>query len=229
MEHPVSVVIPVAPDDTAWTDLLPQLDLASGSEVILAVGSSAPKPDVQEKPGISIFVCREGSGRAGQMNAGACMANHRHLWFLHADSRLTEHTLEALDRIIPLEEQALYYFDLKFLDDGPKAMKFNEWAVRFRSDLLKIPFGDQGFLISRHLFFELGGYREDVAYGEDHILVWKTRQEGYPVRRIAAGLSTSARKYKTGGWAAVTARHVWLTFAQAVPQWLVLLRRRITR
>ncbi|MEL7430749.1 MAG: glycosyl transferase family 2, partial [Pseudomonadota bacterium] len=138
-------------------------------------------------------------------------------------------TLPALERCLDEDQDGLFFFDLKFLADGPRAMTWNERAVKWRSDFLKIPFGDQGFLIRRQVFEDLGGYPEDLAYGEDHVFVWRVRQGGFSVEGVGAGLFTSARKYRKGGWLKVTVLHVWLTVKQAVPQWIKLQRLRIGR
>jgi len=50
-------------------------------------------------------------------------------------------TIEKLVAAFNKETKALYYCDLKFMDDGPKLVKLNEWLVRWRSNILKMPFG----------------------------------------------------------------------------------------
>lgn len=224
MPLPISVVIPLAPGETAWRELLPQLNLPKGSEIILAIGEQAPE----------LFDCaarlvQSPSGRAQQLNAGAAAATTEVLWFLHADTVLGEGAIEKLLQCLSSEKAALWFFDLKFMNDGPEAMKWNEWAVRWRAGSVKIPFGDQGFCISKERFEELGGYREDLAYGEDHVFVWKVRQAGYSVERVGAAISTSARKYEKGGWLNVTWGHVWRTVWQAAPQAALLIWRKISR
>ncbi len=66
--------------------------------------------------------------------------------------------------------------------------------------------------------------RNPVLFGGGYLLAyilmaWAARRAGIPLRRIGARLFTSARKYERGGWAATTARHLWLTAAQAWPEW----------
>ncbi len=207
------MVIPLAPREESWKALVPQLILPEGSEILLATGQETPEID-----GFPVKVVPGGAGRAQQMNAGAKAATSEILWFLHADSMLGEDALSKLQACLKRQADALYFFDLRFLKDGPPFMKLNEWAVLVRAGLFKVPFGDQGFCISRDMFFALGGYREDVAYGEDHLLVWKARQMGYPIRRTGADLFTSARKYGRNGWATTTVVHFWLTVKQAGPE-----------
>lgn len=223
----ISVIIPLAHDETEWQALIPLIkDLPKESEIILAVNENA---EIDKKKFESVKIVRGESGRAQQMNAGADAAKHKWLWFLHADSRFENGVTSKLVALANENKEALFYHTLKFLDDGPKAMAWNTWAVRWRSDVLKIPFGDQGFFIRKDLFKKLGCYREDLPYGEDHVFVWKTRQEGYPVLGTDTTLFTSARKYQKSGWLNVTAKHVWLTFLQATPEYFRLIIRQIRR
>ncbi len=223
----ISVIIPLAHDETHWQALIPLLKtLPKDSEIILATNQTA-EINIADFKGVKII--KGPSGRAHQMNAGARAAKNNWLWFLHADSRFEANAIEKLSAISQANKKALYYHTLKFLDDGPTAMTWNEWAVRWRSDYLKMPFGDQGFFIRKDLFEKLGTYREDVRYGEDHVFVWKVRQDGYPVLGTDTTLFTSARKYGNGGWASVTFIHVWHTIKQGVPERFKLLKCQIKR
>lgn len=220
----ISVIIPLAPNEDKWQDLVSQLDvLPKGSEIILVVGIGE-KIDVSDFENVRFIEGR--SGRAGRMNSGAEHARHTPLWFLHADSKLSTDTIEKLVAAFNKETKALYYCDLKFMDDGPKLVKLNEWLVRWRSNVLKMPFGDQGFAICKELFLELGAYRDDARYGEDYLLTWKMKQEGYPILPIGSPIYTSARKYEKGGWGKVTALHVALTFKQGWPEFWLWIRKR---
>lgn len=220
----ISVIIPLASKEDKWKELVPQLSkLPDQSEILLVVGIGETA-DVSEFENVRIV---EGSeGRAGRMNSGAAMAKHDCLWFLHADSKLATDTIEKLVVAYDKEPRALYYSQLKFLNDGPKLIKLNEILVGWRSDTLKMPFGDQGFAISKELFLQLGGYRDDVPYGEDYVFTWKLKQEGYPIKSTGGVIHTSARKYKKGGWGRVTALHVWLTIKQGCPEFLIWIRKK---
>lgn len=220
----ISVIIPLAPQEDKWKALVPQLsDLPERSEIILVVGIGE-KIDVSEYANVRVVEGRK--GRAGRMNCGADNAKNNCLWFLHADSKLGSDAIKKLTIAFALEPNALYYSDLEFLDDGPKLTKLNEWLVRWRSDTLKMPFGDQGFAISKELFLMLGGYRDDVPYGEDYVFTWKMKQEGWPIKRVGSVISTSARKYQKSGWARVTALHVGLTFKQGWPEFWLWVRKK---
>ena len=157
----ISIVIPVGPGENALEALLKDLrSIEKEAELIVVRGSS----------------------RAKQLNEGAQKATRNFLWFLHADSRFSPKTLEALLRSLSNDPHAMHYFNLSFLPDGPPLMFINEIGCWIRSHVLGVPFGDQGFAVSKEIFGTLGGFPENVPYGEDHLFVWRARQKGVPLR-----------------------------------------------
>jgi hypothetical protein len=222
----MTVIVPLAPGETAWTALAADLALLPPGCEILLVGPEAPAlPAASAASGLAslsgrkyrLAWLRAGPGRARQMNAAARAATGRHLWFVHADTRFGAAALPALGRSLRATPRALHYFDLGF-SGGPSLMAVNAAGVWLRSHLLRMPFGDQGFCLERSLFLELGGFDEDAPYGEDHLLVWQARRAGVPLRCTGTRLVTSARKYQERGWAATTLRHLYLTYKQAWPE-----------
>lgn len=204
----LSIIIPARPDEPALKGLLAQLD---------------GDPRARE-----VLVMSEGS-RAASLNAGARKATGCLLWFLHADSRLAPDTLDALMSAHSRHRRALHFFDLRFDAAAGPLVRLNEIGANIRARFLGVPFGDQGLACSRDVFERLGGYEEGLAYGEDHVFVWRARQTGIPLNRIAATLLTSARRYKKTGWLKLTLIHQYRWIAQALPQVLMLLRSRSAR
>jgi cellulose synthase/poly-beta-1,6-N-acetylglucosamine synthase-like glycosyltransferase len=227
----ISIVVPVGPGDDAWRELLAQLGprLRAETEVLLAATTPEPPEFSALKPAAlppAYWRWLVGPpGRAAQQNHGATAAGGRFLWFLHADSRLEPDALVVLWQRLSADPAALWYFDLRFLPDGPRLMWVNTVGTRFRSRLLGLPFGDQGLALSRQTFDRLGGFREDQPYGEDHLLVWAARHAGVRLRPVGCALYTSARKYRQRGWLGTTLTHLWLTWRQALPQGVAWLRR----
>lgn len=224
----LSVIIPMAAAEQAWKDLIPDLaGLPPNSEIIFALPQgTAPLEISAPHPWMQIRQISEGMGRAAQMNAAVRVAEGTQLWFLHADSRLRQETIPALLRCLGQYPDWLLYGDLKFLSDATPLMKINEIGTWVRSHLLGMPFGDQGLCIRRKLFYEIGGYPENVKYGEDHVFVWRARQRGIALRAIEAPIYTSARKYRDRGWFKTTVWHVALTYKQAWPEFCRLVLRR---
>ena len=105
-------------------------------------------------------------------------------------------------------------------------MYLNSLGVRFRSHVLKTPFGDQGLCIKKSNFIQLGGYPDNLAYGEDHVFVWKSRQNNIEIKPANATIFTSGRKYKANGWLKTTLTHQYLWVKQAWPEWRKLMEMR---
>jgi hypothetical protein len=213
----LAIIIPVGPGDRGWCELLPLLQgllPAVRRCLVFAHGDPQPRPRDLAEGWIE-----SDRGRARQQNAGAAACHCAWLWFLHADSRPDADTIAGLTAFLSSGQDALAYFDLRFANDGPALMPWTELGVSLRCRYFGLPFGDQGFLIRRERFYELGGFDESLPYGEDHALVWAARRAGLPVTRIPAALTTSARRYAQQGWWRTTLRHQWRTWTQAFREW----------
>lgn len=215
----LTVVVPVGPGDAMSPVLAMQLDaLPRAAEVVLVDADTARAsldPVGAARHGPRWRCIATPPGRAAQQNAGAAAGTGAWIWFLHADSQLADGTLPALAAFVARDEQALGYFDLQFLGDGPALMRLNVLGVRIRSAWLGLPFGDQGLVLPRAVFDRLGGFDCSVSRGEDHDLVWRARRAGVPLRSVGAPLYTSARKYAERGWWAMTTQHLRETWEQA--------------
>ena len=175
----VSIIIPIAPDETAHEKLLDDLRPLT-AEIIISSQSS----------------------RAKSLNAGAAKARHSFLWFLHADSIVSAENLTELEQALMRRSNALHYFDLAYTEGGLATL--NACGANIRSRFLGLPYGDQGFCVSKTLFEKIGGYPEDEPYGEDLLFVRQAKRKGIKLNRIPSKLKTSARKYHQQGWLKLT-------------------------
>lgn len=180
----VSIIIPLAPLEAAHERLLDDLKHVK-CQIIISSESS----------------------RAKSLNAGAAKARNPFLWFLHADSRVSAENLAFLGRAVTEKPNALHYFDLAYEKGGLAAL--NACGANVRSQLFGLPYGDQGFCISKTLFEEIGGYPENMPYGEDLIFIRCAKRAGIRLRRIPSKLKTSARKYHKRGWLKLTVLRQW--------------------
>lgn len=229
MLEDLSIIIPVGQGETAWRDVLGDLQSLQGNAEVLVVGVDAQPEDFEGIRAGSHCHCRwlqSERGRAWQMNFGAENATRRYLWFLHADSRVDSIAVELLHKAFVHPLPGVYYFDLAFHTDGPRLMCLNAWGANLRSHYLGLPFGDQGLCLSRETFQKLGRFDEAVPYGEDHLLIWKAHCQGVAIRPIGGKIFTSARKYKLQGWFRTTLVHLWQTVYQALPQAACMIRGR---
>lgn len=212
----LSIIIPTGPGDTAWRGLVEQLSGIAPTPQILLVfaGDDAQNADVP----CGCRALSAGLGRAHQLNAGIAAASGQWLWLLHADSRLRDDTLPALQHFVVENSRALGWFRLAFDDDGPWQMPLNACGANLRARWLGLPFGDQGFVVHRDDADRLGPFDTALSCGEDHAWVWRARRIGLALRCVDGTLATSARKYAERGWWRTTVRHLRLTAQQAGQQ-----------
>lgn len=219
----ISVIIPVSPTEMSWRSLLKDLaPIAPSIEILIAVPPTSLMPleytEAASKMALQLRVIKSELGRARQMNAAARQARAKSLWFLHADSRLPQPTLNALMKLANEPLNNLYYLDLAYQADGPLLTHLNAVGAFIRSRCFGLPFGDQGFFMSRDIFESLGGFPEECECGEDHLLVWKAKRAPVKILPIRAQILTSARKYEKHGWLKTTLRHAGLFTTQVMQE-----------
>jgi|TARA_B110000967_G_scaffold209821_1_gene267874 glycosyltransferase involved in cell wall biosynthesis len=224
----ISIIIPLAPNESEWPFLLQSLNnIQHNIEILLVTSETNLALSSMLTPfNAAIKIIHSEQGRAKMLNTGSKMAKGRHLWFLHADSQIKPNTIHLLEKAIFKHPNSLIYFDLMFLKDSSRMMYLNSLGVRFRSHVLKTPFGDQGLCIKKSNFIQLGGYPDNLAYGEDHVFVWKSRQNNIEIKPANATIFTSGRKYKENGWLKTTLTHQYLWVKQAWPEWRKLMEMR---
>ena len=146
--------------------------------------------------------------RAISLNEGARKTTSDYILFLHADSIIEDDTIENLINYIKVRKvEGMYYFSLKF--DKGKILRLNSIGANLRSLWFSLPYGDQGFCISRKLFMKTGGFPENVNYGEDLYFVLKLKKMGISILNNQNYIITSSRKYLNNGWLITTLQHQW--------------------
>lgn len=205
----LSVVIPTLNAEQALRRSLPSLaSLAAVSmmrEVIFADGGSSDRTAAIAEEAGAVFVSAP-RGRGTQLAAGAARATGAWLLFLHADTLLEPGWERAVRAFMEEPENAgrIGYFRFG-LDDKSPGARWLEAAVALRCRLFRLPYGDQGMLMSRDLYRRLGGFRP-IPLMEDVDLV---RRAGWRrVAAVAARATTSAQRYRRDGWLLRPARNL---------------------
>ncbi len=207
----VSVIIPLAENEDSWPTLLSQLNSkAQGLEIILVACEAKPE-HLKLHNHIQWLVAEK--GRAKQQNTGALLASRSFLWFLHADSQLDDQAIPQLLIFTQRLQPVCGYFQLAFADDGPLLTRLNAWAANLRSQWFKLPFGDQGFILSKRLFSSMGGFDESLNIGEDLDFIVRLQARSIPLQPLDARITTSARRYQRYGWLQTSIKHIFLTFS----------------
>ena len=165
-------------------------------EVIFADGGSSDRiTDVAEATGATLIAAERGRGI--QLAAGAQAATGAEwLLFLHADTVLgPDWPLRVREHLQQHPRQAAC-FRLRFNSNASSARWVEGWA-NLRSRLFGLPYGDQGLLISRRLYDEVGGY-QPIPLMEDVALVRALGRRR--IRMLDCVATTSAERYERDGW-----------------------------
>lgn len=144
-------------------------------------------------------------GRGAQLAAGAEQARGTWLLFLHADTVLQPGWTQAVVAHIAQFNDQAAYFQLKF-DEKRPAAHLIAGGANLRSRWLGLPYGDQGLLISRDLYQQVGGVPA-LPLMEDVALARCLRGR---LRALEAVAQTSAARYQRDGWVKRPARNLWL-------------------
>ncbi len=207
----ISVIIPALDAERTLSATLTSLvDAAVDGlvrEVIVVDGGSSDRTRaIVEQAGADLIASAPGRGR--QLAAGAARARFPWLLFLHADTVLEYGwTREASGfmRSADLGECETSAAAFRFrLDDKGMAPRSLEALVKARCSLFRLPYGDQGLLISRRLYDGVGGYR-DLPIMEDVDLVRRLGRRR--IRLLDTAATTSAERYRTDGYVARSCRN----------------------
>lgn len=195
----ISVIIPAL---NAAATLGPCLAALSEADEIIVVDGGSTDSTVAEASGARLL--RSPPGRGLQLAAGAAAAKGGWLLFLHADTRLAPGWREAVERHIGRRPDSAACFRFR-LDSADRRARLIEAAVALRVRLLALPYGDQGLLVPRRLYNEIGGYRP-LPLMEDVDLV--RRIGARRIARLDADAITSAERWRRDGWLRRSARNL---------------------
>lgn len=192
-----SIIIPTYNEEDTIADLLNYLQTHSddSTEIIVVDGGSHDETlSHVKKTGATCFISPE-KGRAVQMNAGAKKATGDILYFVHADSipppTFVDDILAAVDEGYP---SGCFLF--RFNSNHP-LLKINSYCTRF--DRIMCRGGDQTLYITRSLFSELKGFRDDYIIMEDYDLIERI-QDTASFKIIPKDVLVSARKYEQNNY-----------------------------
>jgi rSAM/selenodomain-associated transferase 2 len=133
-------------------------------------------------------------GRAKQLRTGVGVSKGKWLLFLHADTELATGWVEETARFLdaPQSRKKAAVYKLAFDDASAEAKRVVFWA-RLRARVMKLPYGDQGLLISRLFYDGIGGY-PDIPLMEDVEIMRRIGPKQLVL--LETQVVTSAEKYR---------------------------------
>jgi rSAM/selenodomain-associated transferase 2 len=155
-------------------------------------------------------VVRGTPSRGGQLALGAAVTQADWLLFLHGDGRLPAGWDRAIARELARAiatpqgpnrkyQPSAWYFRLA-IDPALPALRLVEWAVALRSQWRQLPYGDQGLLVSRRLYLQVGGFAS-LPLMEDLDLVLRLKPH-CRLRCLGVPLRVDSRRWiERGVWA----------------------------
>jgi len=165
----ISIIIPTINEANNLPLLLSDLSTIhkDGEIIIVDCGSEDKTIDVAKIYGAKVYRSKE-KNRGLQLDIGAKNSKGKWLIFLHADTRLNYNWFKKINLYLEGNKNSIYYFEFK-INHKKIIYRFLEVLVNLRSKFFKQPYGDQGLIIHRTIYFNNNGFRniplmEDVDF-----------------------------------------------------------------
>lgn len=195
----ISVIIPVYNEPDSINKLINKLLFLlhdKPSEIIIVDGHVEQTTLSLIKSNDVIKVASK-KGRANQMNCGAEKAKGNILFFLHADSILSDNVFDDIFFIV-FKGYRVGAFSLAIDSDNWWLKYVVSKLTTLRSKITRVPYGDQGIFILNDLFQLLGGFA-NISLMEDVDLMNRLKVLKEPVFISDTAIKTSARKWFDDG------------------------------
>ena len=165
----ISIIIPTINEANNLPLLLSDLSniQKEGEIIIIDCGSEDKTVDIANIYGAKVYISKE-RNRGFQLDLGAKNSKGEWLIFLHADTRLTHDWFKKINSFLKGNKNIIYYFEFK-INHKKVIYRVLEILVNIRSKFFKQPYGDQGLIIHRTIYFKNNGFRkiplmEDVDF-----------------------------------------------------------------
>jgi len=190
----ISIIIPTINEANNLPLLLSDLSIIhqEGEIIIVDCGSKDKTIDVANIYGAKVFKSKE-KNRGLQLDMGANNSSGDWLIFLHADTRLTHDWFKKINSFLKGNKNNIYYFEFK-INHKKMIYRVLEILVNFRSKFFKQPYGDQGLIIHRTIYFKNNGFR-DIPLMEDVDFLMRLNQKK-DLKQFNFPIYISSRKWE---------------------------------
>lgn len=192
----ITLIIPCLNEEKNITNIKKNILLFKNNEHLIVDGGSCDASIKLFKKYKFNFI-QTSSSRGLQQKKGAENATSKWLFFLHADTLLNKNNIQDIKNFLKNLEckNKVGYFKLSFNERSFSSKLISIWA-NLRTIIFKLPFGDQGLLIKRNYYLELGGHSNKVIM-EDLEFIIKVPKNNRIL--LNSYVSTSFKRYKKNG------------------------------
>ena len=164
----ICVVIPIYKSCEGFPKVLGQLRGKAG-RIVVSENQSTPQM-MREALAAGAMIASGGKGRGGQLKLGGSWSGQADwLLFVHADNALPDNWLELSESHIKNHPHSAAYFRYKAARKGWTS-RYMEFLVALRCFWWRLPYGDQGLLISKEMYEEIGGYPDQILFEDVAII-----------------------------------------------------------
>ena len=190
----ISIIIPTINEANNLPLLLSDLSSIQkeGEIIIVDCGSEDKTIDIANIYGAKVIISKE-RNRGLQLDIGAKNSKGEWLIFLHADTRLTHDWFKKINSFLEGNKNIIYYFEFK-INHKKIIYRLLEILVNIRSKIFKQPYGDQGLIIHRTIYFKNNGFR-NIPLMEDVDFLMRLNQKK-DLKQLNFPIFISSRKWE---------------------------------
>ena len=192
--YKISIIIPTINEANNLPLLLSDLSIfkKEGEILIVDSGSKDRTTDIAKIYGAKVYKSKE-RNRGLQLDIGAKNSKGEWLIFLHADTRLTHDWFKKINSFLKGNKNIIYYFEFK-INHKKIIYRVLEILVNIRSKIFKQPYGDQGLIIHRTIYFKNNGFR-NIPLMEDVDFLMRLNQKK-DLKQLNFPIFISSRKWE---------------------------------
>lgn len=190
----LAVIIPALNEGKTVAACIGQVRAALPHATVLVVDGGSTDNTTAAGADAGAAVLTSPRGRGLQCARGAAAAAGEWLLFLHADTILPDNADAVIAEFLARPEVKIATFRLRFERAG-WFLRAGAWCTRFDSVFTR--FGDQGILVRRDFYADLGGFPEWPLF-EDVELLRRARRQTR-VWSLPAHVTTSVRRFERNG------------------------------